>query len=179
MHEQLFSTTLPTPLGDMTAYATDTALIALDFNQPKRILLADQRLHKYIQDVPIIAQENEVLQQTKQWVQRYFVGDFSALPSVPMQHLGSSFETSVWRAMLSIPLGQTMSYKDLAQTIQHPLASRAVGNASRRNPLALLVPCHRVIGSNGHLTGYGGGLHNKAWLLLHERGGESKSGLLL
>lgn len=98
----------------------------------------------------------------------YFAGhrvDFD-LPLVPA---GTPFQQKVWMALRDIPYGRTMSYGEIALELGQPTASRAVGLANGRNPLAVIVPCHRVIGSNGSLTGFGGGLERKRWLLDHER----------
>jgi methylated-DNA-[protein]-cysteine S-methyltransferase len=99
----------------------------------------------------------------------YFDGDLSALDAVPIAAGGTSFQREVWMAVRAIPPGTTSSYGDIAARIGRPLASRAVGAANGANPIPIVVPCHRVIGSNGALTGYGGGLPRKRWLLEHER----------
>lgn len=88
---------------------------------------------------------------------------------VPLHPSGTPFQLEVWRALLAIPYGETVSYADIARRIGRPRAVRAVGAANGANPLSILMPCHRVIGSDGNLTGYGGGLPAKRWLLAHER----------
>lgn len=98
----------------------------------------------------------------------YFGGDREALTRVAWVGAGTAFQRQVWTALCDIPAGQTWSYARLAAHIGRPTAVRAVGLANGSNPVAVVVPCHRVIGSNGALTGYGGGLHRKRWLLLHE-----------
>lgn len=98
----------------------------------------------------------------------YFAGDARALQSVPWEAAGTAFQRRVWASLCSISAGQTLSYARLAERIGRPTAVRAVGLANGSNPVALVVPCHRVIGSDGSLTGYGGGLHRKRWLLQHE-----------
>ena len=98
----------------------------------------------------------------------YFAGQLQHF-DLPLAPRGSAFQQSVWRALLEIPYGETASYGDLAKRLGNPGASRAVGLANGRNPLGIIVPCHRVIGANGTLTGYGGGLERKQWLLNHER----------
>lgn len=98
----------------------------------------------------------------------YFAGDLKAFDDMAWIGAGTSFQRQVWQALCTIPVGQTLSYAGLAQRIGRPTAMRAVGLANGSNPVALVVPCHRVIGSNGALTGYGGGLHRKRWLLQHE-----------
>ena len=98
----------------------------------------------------------------------YFDGDIKAIDDVPVEMHGTPFQKKVWAALRRIPVGTTLSYGRLAQLIGEPSAVRAVGAANGANPVALIVPCHRVIGSNGTLTGYGGGLDRKRWLLEHE-----------
>ncbi len=100
---------------------------------------------------------------------RYFGGDPRALEGLAYKALGTRFQLSVWEALMAIPAGETWSYRDIAARIGRPTAVRAVGLANGANPLAVIVPCHRVIGANGALTGYGGGLSRKQWLLDHER----------
>lgn len=115
-----------------------------------------------------------VLREASRQLSEYFSGD-RAVFDLPLRRRGTSFQLSVWRAMDAIPFGKTASYGAVARAIGRPAAVRAVGGASGRNPLGIVVPCHRVIGSTGRLTGYGGGLAAKQWLLAHEakHGGRS------
>jgi methylated-DNA-[protein]-cysteine S-methyltransferase len=103
-------------------------------------------------------------------MKRYFEGELSAIDDLPVQTAGTSFQREVWQALRTIPCGTTLSYAKLAQQIGRPNAVRAVGLANGSNPIGVVVPCHRVIGANGSLTGYGGGLERKSWLLKHEAG---------
>ena len=98
----------------------------------------------------------------------YFKGDIAAIGSLPVATAGTPFQTSVWQALRRIKAGRTISYAELARRIGKPKAVRAVGLANGQNPISIVVPCHRVIGSDGTLTGYGGGLPRKQWLLEHE-----------
>ncbi len=98
----------------------------------------------------------------------YFSGDFAAIDRLRVFAEGSEFQRRVWNALREIPSGETRSYGELARRIQNPKAVRAVGLANGANPIAIVVPCHRVIGADGSLTGYGGGLERKRWLLAHE-----------
>ncbi len=98
----------------------------------------------------------------------YFDGELAAIDGLKVAFGGTAFQRDVWRGLLTIPCGETRSYGDLARQVGRPKAVRAVGLANGSNPLAIVVPCHRVIGSNGTLTGYGGGLERKRWLLEHE-----------
>ena len=106
---------------------------------------------------------------------RYFAGDLTAIDDLPVQTAGTPFQREVWRALRGIPCGTTTSYGELAARIGRPSAVRAVGLANGANPIGVVVPCHRVIGANGTLTGYGGGLHRKRWLLHHESPARSLS----
>jgi methylated-DNA-[protein]-cysteine S-methyltransferase len=103
-----------------------------------------------------------------QAISRYFAGELTAIDSLPVQTAGTPFQREVWRALREIPCGTTISYAALAKRIGRPNAVRAVGLANGSNPVGIVVPCHRVIGSDGSLTGYGGGIERKRWLLRHE-----------
>lgn len=103
-----------------------------------------------------------------QAIAAYFSGDIAALESLPVAFGGTAFQQTVWLALQTIPAGKTLSYGQLAAQIGNPKGMRAVGLANGANPIALIVPCHRVIGANGTLTGYGGGMERKHWLLQHE-----------
>ena len=98
----------------------------------------------------------------------YFAGDIRALEAIPVETVGTAFQRKVWAALQRIPAGETRSYGQLAAEIGEPKAMRAVGLANGQNPVAIVVPCHRVIGADGSLTGFGGGLPRKRWLLRHE-----------
>lgn len=100
---------------------------------------------------------------------RYFAGDVNGIRDIPVETAGTSFQRSVWNELRRIPSGAAISYGKLAEQIARPKAVRAVGLANGANPVGIVVPCHRVTGSNGSLTGYGGGLERKRWLLEHER----------
>lgn len=103
-------------------------------------------------------------------VEAYFAGDAKALDRLTVKTGGTAFQRSVWAALRAIPAGETRSYGQLAAAIGSPKAVRAAGLANGQNPIAVIVPCHRVIGANGTLTGYAGGLERKKWLLAHEAG---------
>lgn len=104
----------------------------------------------------------------------YFKGDLQAIEGLPLAEQGTAFQAKVWRALSEIPCGETRSYADIARRIENPAAVRAVGLANGANPVGIVVPCHRVIGADGSLTGYGAGVERKRWLLDHERVGASK-----
>jgi methylated-DNA-[protein]-cysteine S-methyltransferase len=103
-------------------------------------------------------------------IRRYFAGEIEAINDISVETAGTPFQRKVWKALRNIPVGEVISYGTLAGQIEHPSAVRAVGMANGSNPIGIIVPCHRVIGSDGSLTGYGGGLDRKKWLLEHERG---------
>ena len=101
-------------------------------------------------------------------IQKYFAGDLDALTGIVVDTGGTPFQQRVWRELRKIPAGRTASYGDIARAIGAPTAVRAVGAANGANPVGIVVPCHRVIGTDGSLTGYGGGIERKRWLLRHE-----------
>jgi methylated-DNA-[protein]-cysteine S-methyltransferase len=107
-------------------------------------------------------------QNLKKRLQEYFDGRLTALDTTPVSLGGSAFQQEVWAALREIPVGQTWSYGQLAARLGRPQAARAVGHANSLNPVAIIVPCHRVIGASSKLVGYGGGLERKQWLLRHE-----------
>ncbi len=106
---------------------------------------------------------------------RYFAGEVGAIDKIEVATPGTPFQRTVWKELRNIPCGTTVSYGLLAERIARPTAIRAVGLANGSNPVSVVVPCHRVIGADGSLTGYGGGLHRKRWLLDHERAGSAHS----
>ena len=110
-----------------------------------------------------------MLRETARQLSAYFDGSLRVF-SVPLAFEGTPFQRSVWQALLTIPYGETRTYGEIARQIGNPAAVRAVGAANGRNPISIIVPCHRVIGADGSLTGYGGGVEAKRWLLGHESG---------
>jgi methylated-DNA-[protein]-cysteine S-methyltransferase len=113
------------------------------------------------------APAHPVLLETIRQLAEYFRGTRRAF-DLPLDFHGTDFQKQVWSSLLSIPFGETRSYLDVARAVGNPAAVRAVGAANGRNPISIIAPCHRVIGTNGGLTGFGGGLEAKAWLLAHE-----------
>ena len=152
-----------TPVGPMLALASDEALCALEFWRPGRMSRLDERLQRWFDPHVVEDGTNGVITRTGEWLDQYFAG---AEPiDVPLEMRGAPFELRVWAALRAIPRGHTVSYGEIARQVGAPGASRAVGTAHGANPIAIIVPCHRVIGANGTLTGYGGGLDVKARLL--------------
>jgi len=173
---QLFRTVIPTPLGDMLALASDVGLCALEFTTvqgpnrgQERLLRLNARLERWFPPHDIVDRETSTLARTRGWIEAYFDGTSAEISGLPLDMRGAPFEQRVWLALQTIPPGQTTSYGAIAQALGSAGASRAVGAANGANPIAIIVPCHRVIGSTGSLTGYGGGLDRKTWLLDHER----------
>ncbi|MDQ6702827.1 MAG: methylated-DNA--[protein]-cysteine S-methyltransferase [Pseudomonadota bacterium] len=156
---------LPTPLGS-ALLATDEAgvLRAFDFEDFEVRMARLLRRHYGA----TIIEAGAAPRAVKDPVSRYFDGDFHALDEVCLATAGTPFQRSVWAALTTIPAGETLSYGGLAERIGKPKAVRAAGLAIGANPVAIIVPCHRVIGADGSLTGYGGGLPRKQWLLDHE-----------
>ncbi len=164
----LHKSQMETPVGPMTAIASESGLCALEFDRPERNILLSGRLKHWDSDAALVDDTNIVIDQVREWLANYFAGEFSKLGEISLDHRGTDFELAVWNAMRKIHVGSVATYSSLAEKIGRPKAVRAVGNASRRNPIALIIPCHRVIGKSGSLTGYGGGLDKKRWLLQHE-----------
>ena len=173
---RLYRTVLPTPLGDMLALSSDHGLCALEFTTVKgqgrgqaRLSRLEARLARWFPPHEIVDAESAVIARTRTWLSAYFDGTAAAIDELTLDMRGAPFERRVWTALQTIPPGQTTSYGAIAQALDAPGASRAVGAANGANPVAIIVPCHRVIGSSGALTGYGGGLDRKTWLIYHER----------
>jgi methylated-DNA-[protein]-cysteine S-methyltransferase len=115
-----------------------------------------------------LTQDQEAFADTIKQLEQYFAGDRDTF-ELPLEPSGTEFQRAVWNALEQIPYGETRSYGEIAAQVGRPKAARAVGMANNRNPIAVIVPCHRVIGSGGALVGYAGGLERKIWLLDHER----------
>lgn len=151
------STRLSTPIGELVLVASDTALTAVHFPTSR-----------HGPPPPVgTERENEVLARAKQQLEEYFAGTRTAF-DLPLAAEGSAFERRVWDLLRTIPYGTTTSYGALARRLGDVKATRAVGAANGRNPIPIIVPCHRVVGARGELTGFGGGLERKRWLLEHE-----------
>lgn len=156
---------LPTPMGEgLVVSDAQGFLRAFDWTSHEarlRILLRRQ-------NPPTELVEGAVPTAIGAAFESYFGGQLDALSAIPWRTGGTEFQRAVWQALCSIPAGETLTYKGLAARIGKPAAIRAVGLANGANPVGVVVPCHRVIGSNGTLTGYGGGIERKRWLLQHE-----------
>jgi methylated-DNA-[protein]-cysteine S-methyltransferase len=152
----LASKRIAVPVGKLTLAASDTALVAVlwEIDGPRRVP------HAELIETP----NHPILLETERQLSEYFNGDRTEF-TIPIDLRGTPFQKSVWQALLAIPFGQTRTYAQLAAQLGNPNATRAVGAANGRNPVSILVPCHRVIGSSGKLTGFAGGLEAKAHLL--------------
>ena len=173
---RLFRTVITTALGDMLALASDEGLCALEFTTvavpnrgQERLSRLSARLLRWFPPHEIVDRETPTITRARGWLEAYFDGTAAGIGDLPLDLRGAPFEKRVWTALQTIPPGQTTSYGAIAQALGAAGAARAVGAANGANPVAIIVPCHRVIGSTGSLTGYGGGLDRKTWLIDHER----------
>ena len=161
---------LRTPIGDMLALDSGEGLCALEFTGPKkRLTRLEARLGRWFSPHEIADRETPTIAGTRAWLDAYFAGATADITPLSLDMRGTAFEQRVWAALRAIAPGETTSYGAIAKALGSAEASRAVGAANGANPIAIIVPCHRVIGSSGSLIGYGGGLDRKIWLLDHER----------
>lgn len=158
---------LPSPLGRM--------LVVSDSMQRLRALAWEERESRMQRELCMQYRPRAVQltrgsapAELRRALERYFAGNLQAIDEIPVRTGGTPFQRNVWRALRGIPAGATLSYGVLAARLKCPLAVRAVGFANGSNPISIVIPCHRLIGADGSLTGYGGGLERKRWLLEHE-----------
>ena len=177
-HDTLYATTMPSPIRPLTIIANDRAVVAItwdtdtDAADPEARNPVGARLELVVPiedavDAPDAAGAREVLQKAVGQLEEYFAGERREF-DLPIEPDGTPFQREAWETLRSIPYGETISYGEQAVRLGDKNKSRAVGAANGRNPIPIVVPCHRVVGSNGHLTGFAGGLDTKAWLLDHE-----------
>ena len=158
---------LATPTGRMLIVNDDRGqLRAIDWEDHEPRLL--RLMARYYRRPAVQLRATARASAARRALEAYFAGEFDAIDVLATRTNGTEFQRAVWKALRNIPRGQTLSYGALAATIGRPAAVRAVGAANGANPIAIVVPCHRVIGANSTLTGYGGGLDRKRWLLTHE-----------
>lgn len=151
---------MASPVGTLKLVANETALVAVlwENENPKRVRLAE-----------LVEQaDHPVLLETQKQLTEYFAGKRQQF-NLPLDFAGTEFQHKVWQALLSIPFGETRSYRDIAEQIGNVKAVRAVGAANGKNPISIIAPCHRVVGTNGKLVGFAGGLDNKDILLRLEK----------
>jgi methylated-DNA-[protein]-cysteine S-methyltransferase len=157
---------LPSPIGAMLLLCDEKQqLRALDWEDHAH-RLRDLLRRQYGKNIEIV--ETRKTSAAGKAMQAYFAGELKAIDRIAVATGGTEFQTRVWRALRKVPAGTTMSYGALAARIGHPAAIRATGAANGANPISIVVPCHRLVGGDGKLVKYGGGLHRKAWLLRHE-----------
>ena len=157
--DTLYVTTIDSPVRQLRLIASGRGLRAVLWqdHEPERVPL----------DAAPIPERTEVLDAAATQLEEYFDGGRTAF-DLPLDPVGSPFQQDVWAVLRTIPYGETITYGEQARRLGDPSKARAVGAANGRNPLSIIVPCHRVIGANGKLTGFAGGLDTKAWLLAHE-----------
>ena len=162
----IYTTHYKSPIGDILLASQNNKLIGLWIEGQKYYLsnLKDE----------IKEEEKEILIKTKAWLDRYFKGEKPSINELDLDPLGSDFRKNVWKILCEIPYGEVITYKDIADTIAKQknlkkMSSQAVGGAVSHNPISIIIPCHRVVGSNGSLTGYAGGIDKKVYLLKHEK----------
>jgi O-6-methylguanine DNA methyltransferase len=160
---------IDTPVGPMLALASSEGLCALEFSSTGRLSRLEARLARWFKGTDLADRSNAVIERTRGWLDAYFAGAAADASTLPLDLRGGAFELKVWSALRELHAGATTTYGAIARRVGSPGASRAVGLANGANPIAIVVPCHRVIGADGTLTGYGGGLDRKRWLLNHER----------
>ena len=166
---QLSLSELATPTGTMLIVTDDEYRVrALDWSDYADRMQRLLRLHYGKEGVGYALQSHPLPSLIRHALDAYFAGDLAAIDRIPVHTGGTEFQRKVWRALRTIPAGRTLTYSGLALQLGQPTAVRAVGLANGANPIGVVVPCHRVIGANGSLTGYGGGLARKQWLLAHE-----------
>lgn len=163
----LKSASITTTLGSMIVIADNTGLYLLEFADRPGLERKIERLRKKV-NATLIPGETPIIKKIKKELLNYFNGKQSQFET-PLILMGSSFQKSVWNTLQKIPPGETQSYLDVACAIKKPTACRAVANANGANQHALIIPCHRVINSNGALGGYAGGITRKQWLIEHEK----------
>ena len=166
MNEMTIYTTMDSPIGELTLTGNGMALTGL------YMVRREEARPDWVRD-------DEPFAEARRQLGAYFAGELTAF-DLPLAPRGTPFQKRVWEALRSIPYGRTASYRDIAVLVGNPAAVRAVGAANGRNPISIIVPCHRVIGADGSLTGYGGGMERKRWLLdLEARIVGASSGVLV
>jgi AraC family transcriptional regulator of adaptative response/methylated-DNA-[protein]-cysteine methyltransferase len=163
----IITTRIDTELGTIIAGTVDEGLCLLEFNEPKRLIKEVEELKNYFKTY-IEEGESPLLEKIKSELLEYFKGTRREF-TLPLVTFGTDFRKSVWQELLRIPYGTTRSYHEQSVALGSPQSIRAVANANGMNRISIIIPCHRVIGSDGSLTGYGGGIERKRWLLEHEK----------
>lgn len=165
-HRTIYQTRVETPLGIMIAGATDEGVCLLEFTE-RKILEAQWAGLRRLLKATVTEGIHPHFTLLQQELDAYFAGELHTF-TVPLHMPGTAFQQAVWQLLLTVTYGDVRSYKQQAALLQRPDAARAVGHANGMNRISVIVPCHRVVAGNGHLTGYGGGIWRKEWLLAHE-----------
>jgi methylated-DNA-[protein]-cysteine S-methyltransferase len=167
---QLYIDRIESPIGTiLLIHDADGRVRALDFDDFEPRMRRLLRRHYGADGDDFVIADAAAPPAIRYGLSRYFAGDLTALDALPVATSGTAFQRDVWAALRKIPPGTTLSYGGLAEALGRPRSVRAVGLANGANPIGIIVPCHRVIGADGSLTGYGGGIERKRWLLTHER----------
>lgn len=163
MDTTYYRTTTDSPIGTLTIVANDRGVVAIDWHGERahEALLGDAKI------IDVVAGDHAPLSAAVRQLGEYFAGERTEF-DLPLDAAGTTFQHQAWAALVRIPYGQTVSYGEQAVMLGDKNKARAVGAANGKNPIPIVVPCHRVVGSNGQLTGFAGGLDAKAWLLRHE-----------
>lgn len=159
-----YKTTYNSPLGEITLCSDGTNLVGVWFNGQKYFAATVKETHT-----------NDTLAlftDVKNWLDRYFAGKKPEISELPLAPAGNEFRQAVWKILCEIPYGQTTTYGEIAKQLGKPKSAQAVGGAVGHNPISIIIPCHRVVGKNGSLTGYAGGIDKKIKLLKHETIGQ-------
>ncbi|MEM9037765.1 MAG: methylated-DNA--[protein]-cysteine S-methyltransferase [Actinomycetota bacterium] len=151
---------IPSPIGELTAVASDVGLRAVLWPEDEERIRFDDEL---------VEEEHPVLDATAAQLDEYFAGERTSF-DLPLDLRGTEFQVAAWEALAEIPYGETVSYSEQAERIGRPTAVRAIGAANGKNPVSIVLPCHRVVGADGSLTGFAGGVDAKRALLDHEQG---------
>ena len=168
MQKDTYLTFYPSPIGILKIEFNNSALLNIDFEDKIREI-KNNCSDNFYKDKKVLKIYNLIFDQLNQ----YFMGQRQVF-DIPVELKGTEFEKKVWNYLKKIPYGQTVSYKDVAEAIKLPDAARAVGSANSKNPISIIIPCHRVISADGSLNGYADGVWRKRWLLNHEIGKTNK-----
>lgn len=160
-------TQITTPFGQLLAGASTKGICLLEFTDTQRLERQIPRMEKAF-SCKVIDGNSPFFEILEEQLNTYFVGTLKDFNAVPLDIRGTDFQVKTWKALIAIPYGETRSYQQQAEAIKNPKAVRAVANANRSNRISIIIPCHRVIGKNGTMTGYGGGIWRKEFLLALE-----------
>ena len=162
----LFAKSIDTPIGQLLLIANEDSLLLSEFDEEP---IVNSKLNTFAEklNLEISKEENSVLKKAEEELNLYFKKELTAF-TIPLSPVGTEFQKNVWSSLQEIPFGKMKTYKIQSEHLNSPDAIRAIASANGKNPVVIIIPCHRVIGSDGTLTGYAGGLWRKKWLLQHE-----------